>query len=81
MIHSLIVELIIFFCCRCDITFILIEMHRILRPGGTIIIRDEADIITKVKGITDQIKWKGEILHSENGPSHSEKLLLIDNSE
>lgn len=65
---------------KCDILDILLEMHRILRPEGAIIIRDHVDTIVKVKGITDRIRWNGKILHSENGPFHSEKILLVDNS-
>ncbi|KAK7854863.1 putative methyltransferase pmt19 [Quercus suber] len=64
----------------CDILYILLEMHRILRPDGAIIIREHVDIIVKVKDITDRMRWNGKILHSENGPFHSEKLLLVDNS-
>lgn len=56
-------------------------MYRILRPQGAVIIRDHVDIIVKVKGITDQMKWNGRVLHSENGPFHPEKILLVDNSE
>lgn len=66
--------------CRCDIIDILLEMYRILRPEGAVIIRDHVDIIAKVKDITDQMKWKGKILHSENGPFHPDKILFIDNS-
>ena len=67
--------------CRCDITDILIEMHRILRPGGTVIIRDHIDVLVKVKRIVDHMRWDGKVLHSENGPFHPEKLLVVDNSE
>ena len=65
---------------RCDILYILLEMYRILRPDGAIIIREHVDIIVKVKDITDRMRWNGKILHSENGPFHPEKILLVDNS-
>lgn len=65
---------------KCDIIDILLEMYRILRPEGAVIIRDHVDIIVKVKDITDQMKWKGKILHSENGPFHPDKILFVDNS-
>lgn len=66
---------------RCDLLDILLEMYRILRPEGAAVIRDHVDIIVKVKGITDKMRWNGKIFHSENGPFHSEKILLLDNSE
>jgi hypothetical protein len=56
-------------------------MHRILRPEGAVIIRDHVDILVKVKGITDRMRWNAKILHSEKGPFHPEKILLLDNSE
>ncbi|XP_062144873.1 probable methyltransferase PMT19 isoform X1 [Alnus glutinosa] len=66
---------------KCDILDILLEMHRILRPEGAVIIRDHVDILVKVKGITDRMRWNAKILHSEKGPFHPEKILLLDNSE
>ena len=56
-------------------------MQRIVRPYGAVIIRDHVDVIVKVKKVIDQIRWNGKILHSENGPFHSEKVLIVDNSE
>ncbi|XP_042517888.1 probable methyltransferase PMT19 [Macadamia integrifolia] len=66
---------------KCDIVDILFEMHRILRPEGAVIIRDHIDIIVKAKGIIDRMKWTSRIIHSEHGPFHPEKILLVDNSE
>lgn len=56
-------------------------MYWILRPEGTVIIRDLVDIIVKLKGTTDRMKWDGKIFHSENGALHPEKMLVIDNSQ
>ena len=56
-------------------------MQRILRPEGAVIIRDHVDVLAKVKGIIEQMRWKGKLLQGENGLFHPEKLLLIDNSE
>ncbi|CAL5414005.1 unnamed protein product [Camellia sinensis] len=65
----------------CDILDILFEMYRILRPHGAVVIRDHIDTIGKVIGITDRMRWKGKISHSEHGPFHPEKILFIDNSQ
>ncbi|OVA19195.1 putative S-adenosyl-L-methionine-dependent methyltransferase [Macleaya cordata] len=66
---------------KCDILDILFEMHRILRPKGSVIIRDHVDVIVKVKGIAERMRWNCMIQHSENGPAHPEKVLFVDNSE
>ncbi|GMP78341.1 hypothetical protein CsSME_00034292 [Camellia sinensis var. sinensis] len=64
-----------------DILDILFEMYRILRPHGAVVIRDHIDTIGKVIGITDRMRWKGKISHSERGPFHPEKILFIDHSQ
>ncbi|KAG6496331.1 probable methyltransferase PMT18 [Zingiber officinale] len=61
---------------RCDITYILLEMDRILRPEGTIIIRDTVEVLTKVQAITDGMRWENQILDHESGPYNPEKILL-----
>ncbi|XP_044478668.1 probable methyltransferase PMT19 [Mangifera indica] len=66
---------------KCDIVDILLEIYRILRPEGAVIIRDHVDVIVKVKDITDRMRLNSKILHSENGPFNPEKILLVDNSE
>ncbi|XP_052173833.1 probable methyltransferase PMT19 [Diospyros lotus] len=64
---------------KCDITDILFEMHRLLRPHGAVVIRDQVDTIVKVKGIMEKMRWKGKVTNNERGPFHPEKILFIDN--
>ncbi|XP_057436614.1 probable methyltransferase PMT19 isoform X2 [Lotus japonicus] len=67
---------------KCDITSILLEMHRILRPGGAVIIRDQRDVILRVKEITDRIRWEGVLLAGDqNGPFHPEMILFVNNAQ
>lgn len=66
--------------CRCDTLDILMEMHRILRPKGSVIISDHVDVIVKLKDAVKRLRWNGKVFHSEKGPFHSEKILLVDNS-
>ncbi|XP_072956355.1 probable methyltransferase PMT17 [Typha angustifolia] len=61
---------------RCDITYILLEMDRILRPEGTAIIRDTVEVLTKVKAISDGMRWKSRIMDHETGPFNPEKILV-----
>uniref|UniRef100_A0ACD5TN86 Uncharacterized protein n=1 Tax=Avena sativa TaxID=4498 RepID=A0ACD5TN86_AVESA len=61
---------------RCDITDILLEMDRILRPEGTAIIRDTVDVLTKVQAIGKRMRWESRILDHEDGPFNPEKVLV-----
>lgn len=61
---------------RCDITYTLLEMDRILRPEGTVIFRDTVEVLVKVKGIADKMRWKSQILDHESGPFNPEKILV-----
>lgn len=61
---------------RCEMEDILLEMDRILRPGGTVIFRDDVDNLIKMKSITDALKWDSQIIDHEDGPLVREKLLF-----
>ncbi|XP_066348957.1 probable methyltransferase PMT15 [Miscanthus floridulus] len=62
---------------RCEAENILLEMDRILRPEGTVIIRDDVDMLVKIKSITDGMRWNSQIVDHEDGPLVREKLLLV----
>lgn len=61
---------------RCGMEDILLEMDRILRPEGSLIIRDDVDILVKVKRIADGLNWDSQIIDHEDGPLEREKLLF-----
>ncbi|OAY68414.1 putative methyltransferase PMT18 [Ananas comosus] len=61
---------------RCDITDILLEMDRILRPEGTAIIRDTVDVLVKAQAIANGMRWKSQIMDHETGPFNPEKILI-----
>ncbi|CAA3008624.1 probable methyltransferase PMT18 [Olea europaea subsp. europaea] len=65
---------------RCDITYILLEMDRILRPEGTVIFRDVVEVLVKIKSITDGMRWESRIMDHESGPFNPEKILLAKKS-
>lgn len=56
--------------------YILLEMDRIRRPEGTVIFRDDVDVLVKVKSITDGMRWQSQIVDHENGPFEGEMILL-----
>ncbi|KAL5211489.1 hypothetical protein ABZP36_022336 [Zizania latifolia] len=62
---------------RCEMESILLEMDRILRPEGTVIIRDDVDMLVKVKSAADGMRWDSQIVDHEDGPLVREKLLLV----
>ncbi|CAM6041334.1 unnamed protein product [Sphagnum compactum] len=61
---------------RCEIADILLEMDRILRPEGAIVIRDEVDVLTKVMAISQGMRWETRLADHESGPFNPEKILV-----
>lgn len=61
---------------RCELEDILLEMDRILRPQGSVIIRDDVDVLLNVKSIADGIQWESKLVDHEGGPHVREKLLI-----
>eukprot|EP00850_Spirogloea_muscicola_P021752 SM000260S09948 [mRNA] locus=s260:114816:120959:- [translate_table: standard] len=50
---------------RCKISDIMLEMDRILRPGGYAIIRDTTDILLKAKAIAADFHWNTLLEYTE----------------
>ncbi|KAI4354985.1 hypothetical protein L6164_003804 [Bauhinia variegata] len=61
---------------RCETEDILLEMDRILRPQGSVILRDDVDVLLKVKSIADAMQWDTRITDHEKGPHERQKILL-----
>ncbi|KAM7475620.1 hypothetical protein LguiB_022863 [Lonicera macranthoides] len=61
---------------KCNLEDILLEMDRILRPEGTVIIRDEQHVLNNVKGIVGGMRWNMKIVDHEDGPLVPEKVLF-----
>lgn len=55
---------------------ILLEMDRILRPEGTVILRDDAEVLNKVRRIVSGMRWKAKMIDHEDGPLVPEKILV-----
>ena len=51
-------------------------MDKILRPEGSLIIRDDVDVLVKIKTITGRQNWSSRIVDHEDGPRQREKLLF-----
>ncbi|THG18238.1 hypothetical protein TEA_017182 [Camellia sinensis var. sinensis] len=61
---------------KCNFEDILLEMDRILRPEGAVIIRDEVDVLIKVKKIVGGMRWDTKLMDHEDGPLVPEKILV-----
>ncbi|KAI3727834.1 hypothetical protein L6452_16454 [Arctium lappa] len=61
---------------RCESTDILLEMDRILRPEGSVVFRDDVEVIEKIKSITERMKWNTKIIDHESGTLSKEKILV-----
>ncbi|GFZ21067.1 S-adenosyl-L-methionine-dependent methyltransferases superfamily protein [Actinidia rufa] len=61
---------------RCDAEDILLEMDRILRPQGSVMIRDDVDVLVNLKAIANELQWESRMVDGEGGPHGREKLLF-----
>lgn len=55
---------------------ILLEMDRILRPEGAVIIRDKEDVVNKVRRIVRGMRWNVKVVDDEEGPLVPQKILF-----
>ncbi|PKU69415.1 probable methyltransferase PMT11 [Dendrobium catenatum] len=61
---------------RCNITSILLEMDRILRPGGRAYIRDSKYIVDEIQTITVALGWRSDQHDTSEGPYASRRILI-----
>ncbi|KAL1322159.1 hypothetical protein AAHE18_14G176500 [Arachis hypogaea] len=61
---------------KCNMEDILLEMDRILRPQGSVILRDDVDVLLKVKRFAEAMQWDARIADHEKGPHQREKILV-----
>lgn len=56
----------------------MLEMDRILRPGGRAYIRDTVDIINELQGIAKAMGWAAVVHDTSEGPHASYRILTCD---
>ncbi|KAJ3685633.1 hypothetical protein LUZ61_014797 [Rhynchospora tenuis] len=61
---------------RCNISSILLEMDRILRPGGLAYIRDSKYIMDEIMEITKAMGWHNDLRDTAEGRYASRKILM-----
>ncbi|KAK9125113.1 hypothetical protein Scep_013959 [Stephania cephalantha] len=60
----------------CLVEDIMLEMDRMIRPQGFIIIRDEESIVLRIKALAPKFLWDVE-LHKLNNEQHEEEPVLL----
>lgn len=50
---------------RCDIADVAVEMDRILRPGGYVLVQDTLEMINKLKPVLHSLQWSTNIYHDQ----------------
>ncbi|KAJ6807411.1 putative methyltransferase PMT13 [Iris pallida] len=61
---------------RCNFVDLMVEMDRILRPEGTVLIRDSAEVIEKLIHIAHAVRWTTKVHDSELGTRGGEKIVV-----
>lgn len=54
----------------------MVEMDRMLRPEGTVVVRDTPEAIDKVARIAHAVRWEPTI-HDKEAESHGREKILV----
>ncbi|KAL4296537.1 hypothetical protein GQ457_12G032420 [Hibiscus cannabinus] len=63
---------------RCNMSTIMLEMDRILRPGGRVYIRDSLDVMDELQDIASAMGWHPALRDTSEGPHASYRVLACD---
>lgn len=63
---------------RCNVSSIMLEMDRILRPGGRVYIRDALAIMDELQEVAKAIGWHVALRDTSEGPYASYRILTAD---
>jgi hypothetical protein len=60
---------------RCAVLPVVVEVDRIVRPGGSIIVRDESSAVSEVEKLLKSLHWDVRLTFSKNneGVMYAEK--------
>ncbi|KAE8699745.1 putative methyltransferase PMT13 [Hibiscus syriacus] len=61
---------------RCNLVDLMVEIDRMLRPEGTVVIRDSPEVIDKVARIAHAVRWTPTI-HDKEPESHVREKILV----
>nr|QTZ19431.1 putative methyltransferase PMT11 [Bixa orellana] len=63
---------------RCNMSTIMLEMDRILRPGGRAYIRDSIDVMDELLDIARAMGWQAIVRPTSEGPHASYRILTCE---
>lgn len=63
---------------RCSLVDVILEMDRILRPDGMVVIRDTLETLEKLSRIATAVRWTSNIFSTEVESSGKQKLLVAN---
>ncbi|XAR54088.1 hypothetical protein NMG60_11029093 [Bertholletia excelsa] len=61
---------------RCNLVDLMLEIDRMLRPEGTVVIRDSPEVLHKVSLIAPAVRWTATI-HEKEPESHGREKILV----
>lgn len=61
---------------RCHLLDVMVEMDRILRPEGTVVIRDSPEVVKVVFNVARAVRWTATI-HEQEPESHANEQILV----
>ncbi|KAM7261069.1 hypothetical protein ACFE04_026544 [Oxalis oulophora] len=61
---------------RCSLVDLMVEMDRILRPDGTVVIRDTPEVVEKVVRIAHTVRWTTSV-HEKEPESHGTDKIVV----
>ncbi|KAK4397312.1 putative methyltransferase PMT13 [Sesamum angolense] len=65
---------------RCNLVDLMVEIDRMLRPKGTVIIRDSPEAIDKLSHISHALRWTTSVHEKEPGSHGRERVLVATKS-
>lgn len=63
---------------RCNSSIIMLEMDRMLRPGGHVYIRDSVDVMGELQELATAMGWAAGLHPTSEGPYASWKILICE---
>ncbi|PPS14510.1 hypothetical protein GOBAR_AA06067 [Gossypium barbadense] len=63
---------------RCNMSTIMLEMDRMLRPGGRVYIRDSISVMGELQEIATAMEWVAVLHETGEGPHASWKILISE---
>ncbi|XP_071698083.1 probable pectin methyltransferase QUA3 [Rutidosis leptorrhynchoides] len=61
---------------RCDLVDVIVEIDRLLRPEGTVVVRDSSEMISRLDHIARSVRWESTIHNSEPESNYNEQILV-----